>query len=57
VPPVGQALQTITADPKVANAVFEILETQKILEGKGYLTLTPPRSELLNQLIAARQSG
>jgi regulator of protease activity HflC (stomatin/prohibitin superfamily) len=54
---VGQALQAITADPEVANAVFEILETQKILEGKGHLTLTPPRSELLNQLIAARQSG
>jgi regulator of protease activity HflC (stomatin/prohibitin superfamily) len=52
---VGQALQVITADPEVASAVFEILETQKILEGKGQLTLVPPRSEILNQLIAARQ--
>ncbi len=51
---VGQAMNAITVDPEVANAVFEILETQKILEGKGNLTLVPPRSELLNQLIAAR---
>jgi regulator of protease activity HflC (stomatin/prohibitin superfamily) len=53
---VGQALQAITADPEVANGVFEILETQRILEGKGSLTLVPPRSELLNQLIAARKA-
>ncbi|HET90264.1 MAG TPA: SPFH/Band 7/PHB domain protein [Chloroflexi bacterium] len=52
---VGQAMQTITADPQVANAMFEILETQKILEGAGQLTLVPPRSELLSQLLAARQ--
>jgi regulator of protease activity HflC (stomatin/prohibitin superfamily) len=54
---VGQAMQTITADPEVANALFEILETQKILEGKGQLTLVPPRSELLSQLIAAQKTG
>jgi regulator of protease activity HflC (stomatin/prohibitin superfamily) len=52
---VGQALQTITENPTVANAVFEILETQKILEGKGGLTLVPPGSDLLNQLISARK--
>ena len=54
---VGQALQQITANPEVANAVFEILETQKILEGKGGLTLVPPNNELLNQMIAARKTG
>ncbi|HDQ73252.1 MAG TPA: SPFH/Band 7/PHB domain protein [Chloroflexi bacterium] len=53
---VGQAMRTITADPEVAAAMFEILETQKILEGQGQLTLVPLRSELLNQLLAARQS-
>jgi len=52
---VGQALQTITENPTVANAVFEILETQKILEGKGGRTLVPPGSDLLNHLIAARK--
>jgi len=32
---VGQAMQSISADPQVATAMFEILETQRILEGKG----------------------
>lgn len=54
---VGQALQSITADPVVANAMFEILETQKILEGKGQLTLLPPGNELLAQLKAAGGPG
>jgi len=53
---VGSALQIITQNSEVSNAVFEILETQKILEGKGQLTLVPPRSELLGQLIAARKT-
>ena len=51
---VGQALQNIAADKEVANTLFEILETQKILEGKGQLTLVPPHSDLLNQLLAAK---
>jgi regulator of protease activity HflC (stomatin/prohibitin superfamily) len=53
---VGQAMQAITANPEVAAAVFEILETQKILESKGQLTLIPPRSELLSQLLASSKS-
>jgi regulator of protease activity HflC (stomatin/prohibitin superfamily) len=51
---VGQALQAISQDQEVANAMFEILETQKILEGRGQLTLLPPGSELLTQLLAAK---
>ncbi len=54
---VGQAMKAITADPVVSNAVFEILETQKILEGKGELSLVPPKSDILNQLIAAQKTG
>lgn len=50
---VGEALQEITKEPDVANAMFEILEMQKILENKGSLTLLPAGHELLNQLIAA----
>ncbi len=50
---VGEALQEITKEPDVANAMFEILEMQKILENKGTLTLLPAGHELLNQLIAA----
>ncbi len=49
---VGEALQAISADCDVANALFEVLETQKILEGKGQLTLVPPNNEILKQLIA-----
>jgi hypothetical protein len=50
---VGEALQEITKDAEVANAMFEILEMQKLLESKGKLTLVPPNSELLNQLLVA----
>ena len=50
---VGEALQEITKEPDVANAMFEILEMQKMLENKGSLTLLPAGHELLNQLIAA----
>jgi regulator of protease activity HflC (stomatin/prohibitin superfamily) len=52
---VGEALQSISSDPEVANAMFEILETQKVLEGKGGLTLLPRHSELLSQIAAANQ--
>jgi regulator of protease activity HflC (stomatin/prohibitin superfamily) len=53
---VGEAMQAITQDSEVSDAVFEILETQKILEGKAQLILVPPHSELLSQLIAARKT-
>lgn len=36
---IGAALREIAGDPDVARALFEILETQKILENKGRLTL------------------
>ena len=52
---VGAALQAITLDSEVANALFEILETQKILESNAQLTLVPAHSEILPQLLAARQ--
>ena len=52
---VGEAMASISSDPVVANAVFEILETQKILEGKSQLILVPPHSDLLNQILAARK--
>jgi hypothetical protein len=50
---VGEAMQQITSDPDVANAMFEILEMQKLLDNNGKLTLVPPGSDLLNQLIVA----
>lgn len=50
---VGEAMQKISADQEVGAALFEILETQNILEGKSQLTLIPPNRELLKQLLAA----
>jgi regulator of protease activity HflC (stomatin/prohibitin superfamily) len=50
---VGEALNTIAADPDVANALFEILETQKITEGQSSLTLMPSGSAPLAKLFAA----
>lgn len=53
---VGEAMQAITQDPEVSEALFEILETQKILEGKGRLTLVPTGRALLNDLITAESA-
>src|SRR4028119_1516854 len=50
---VGAALQEISVDPEVMQAMFEILETQRLLDGQAQLTLVPPRSELLTQLLAS----
>jgi len=51
---VGAALQGIGQDPEVLGAMFDILETQKVVAGNARITLVPPRSELLSQLLAAR---
>lgn len=51
---VGEALREICADDEVANALFEILETQRVLEGKAQSTLLPGQNNLLAQLLAAQ---
>jgi len=51
---VGEALQRICADMMVANALFEILETQRTLDGKAQLTLLPSQDHLLAQLLVAQ---
>ena len=50
---VGEALMKISADPEVFSAMFDILETQKIVEGKARITIIPPKNELLPQLLSA----
>jgi regulator of protease activity HflC (stomatin/prohibitin superfamily) len=50
---VGAALQRIASDPEVAGAMFEILETQKVLEGSSHITVLPPDSGALGALLAA----
>jgi regulator of protease activity HflC (stomatin/prohibitin superfamily) len=53
---VGAALQKISSQAEVATAMFEILETQKVLEGSSHITLLPPNSGALGALLAAAPS-
>jgi regulator of protease activity HflC (stomatin/prohibitin superfamily) len=53
---VGLALQKISEDREVANAMFEILENQKMLQGEVDVTLIPEGaagSGMLTQLLAS----
>jgi len=50
---VGAALQKMTQDPDIANAVFETLENQRLLEGNAGIMLIPPKAERLADLLAA----
>ena len=50
---VGKAMAEISSDEEVADAMFELLETQRIVEGKAYLTLVrAPEHALLADLLA-----
>ncbi len=54
---VGEALQLISQDREIIDSMFEILEMQKIVEGEARITFVPPKSELLNQFLAAQPGG
>ena len=49
---VGESLQKISQDREVSEAMFEILETQKVVSSGAKLTVLPQNGELLAQLIA-----
>ncbi|MEP7011322.1 MAG: SPFH domain-containing protein [Acidobacteriota bacterium] len=49
---VGAALNSISEDPEIEAALFEILETQRIVEGAARVTLLPQAGELLANLLA-----
>jgi regulator of protease activity HflC (stomatin/prohibitin superfamily) len=49
---VGEALHEISQDPDVASAMFELLETENILNGEARLTLLSKGNELTKQLLA-----
>ena len=51
---VGEALQKISQDQEVSEAMFEILETQKVIGSGARLTVLPRGGELLAQLIAGQ---
>jgi regulator of protease activity HflC (stomatin/prohibitin superfamily) len=49
---VGAALNTISQDPEIERALFDVLETQKITTGEARVTLIPKNSELIGPLMA-----
>jgi hypothetical protein len=49
---VGAALNTISQDPEIEKALFDVLETQKILDGEARVTLIPTNSELVAPVMA-----
>jgi regulator of protease activity HflC (stomatin/prohibitin superfamily) len=51
---VGQALQQIGRDPEVAQVMFDILETQKLLESGAQVTVLPHGAGGLEALLAAQ---
>ena len=53
---VGQALDEISRDPKVANALFDVLEVQNLVQGGARITFVPEKNELLNSLLAVTRS-
>jgi regulator of protease activity HflC (stomatin/prohibitin superfamily) len=50
---VGEALDKISANPEVSEALFKILEMENLVEGDSRLTLLPKDNELIKQLIGA----
>lgn len=50
---VGRAIQEISADREILETVFQILETEKTLEGGTELTLIPRGNGALTSLLAA----
>lgn len=55
---VGKAIQEISEDKEILNAVFEILETEKMLDGDVDLTLIPKEKDgLLTRLLAAQEEA
>jgi hypothetical protein len=49
----GDALHKLSADPEVLDAMFEILEMQRLLDSHAQITLVPQKSELMTQLLAS----
>jgi regulator of protease activity HflC (stomatin/prohibitin superfamily) len=52
---IGEALEHIAQDPEVAEAMFDVIEAQKIAAGAGKVTLLPASSgKLLSSLMATK---
>jgi regulator of protease activity HflC (stomatin/prohibitin superfamily) len=53
---VGEALQKIGQDPEVAQTMFEILETERMIASRSQVTFLPKGHELLSQMLASTQA-
>jgi regulator of protease activity HflC (stomatin/prohibitin superfamily) len=49
---VGAALHSISQDPEIEAALFDVLETQRLIDGDARLTIIPKNSELIGPLLA-----
>ncbi len=54
---VGEALQKISEDADVSEAMFEVLETQKIIGSGAKVTLVPEKSGLLTDLLSSHEDA
>ncbi len=54
---VGDALQRISQDGDIARAMFEILETQRLLDSKAEITIIPQHSGMIGDLLATGGPG
>src|SRR3984957_12967948 len=54
---VGAALQKISQDPEISDSMFEILETQNIIDGKAEITFVPRHQQFLSGLMATRANA
>jgi regulator of protease activity HflC (stomatin/prohibitin superfamily) len=54
---VGETLRRVTAEPDIADAMFTVLETQRILESKAPATFVPLASPVLTQMLAAQKAA
>ena len=55
----GQAFQEISKEPAVADVLFEVLETQRMLASSARIALLPggPHARMLANLMAAESGG
>jgi regulator of protease activity HflC (stomatin/prohibitin superfamily) len=51
---VGEALAEISKDQEVADALFQTIETQNIIDSQAAITLIPANSGMLGQLVASK---
>ena len=51
---VGEALRTVAADQDVASALFDMLETERIIGADAEIALIPKGDHMLTQLLASR---